>query len=144
MGIQMFTPIYEKSPKYAIPRAYIGQLRFGWAFDWTFVSGPQPYVFEEHVFGGIQIVLSFKPEFWNWSSNRYTLDYIIDDCYGYLPDHVTKINIGNLALDVGTDFNHRQPTLAFSSPPNTQYKDFNLPVGPPGFWAYPLIPPYSP
>jgi hypothetical protein len=144
MGIQMFTPVYEKPPKFAIPRNYVGVLRFGWAFNWTVVSGPQPYVFEEHVFGGVEIILSFKSSFWAWSSNVYTLDYIIDDCYGLAPDHVTQINIGDLHLDVGTDFNHRQPTLAFSSPPFTQYEDFVLPVDPGSHWNEPLIPPFSP
>lgn len=144
MGIQMFTPVYEKPAKYAIPRNYVGVLRFGWAFNWTVVSAPQPYLFEEHVFGGVQIYLTFKPEFWAWSSNVYTLDFLIDDYYALLPDHITKINAGDLHLDVGVDANHLQFTLAFSSPPFTQYKDFDLLASPGPFWNLPLVPPFLP
>jgi hypothetical protein len=78
--------------------------------------------------------LVFSDRFWNWSSNRYTLDWIIEESY-YNPGGLgTQVPMPYL-LTFYTDTTTPNPYIIFSpfsSPGGVTY--YELPPPPPGYW----------
>jgi hypothetical protein len=78
------TAFYSPSAKFAVTRSYVKKIAFttgGWPTEWdgtlfrVYVGSPLVY---------INNVL-FNPKFIAWSSNVYSLDYIVEQCYYQVP-----------------------------------------------------------
>ena len=73
------TVTYATDAKVRNNRAYLGAFAFQWQPDMTLLTTGNPWIWRENVYGGYITHLKFKPEFWSWSSNGYSLDWIIQD-----------------------------------------------------------------
>lgn len=84
-------------------------------------------------------VLVFDEDFWTWSSNRRTLDYVLSEAYYQVYPDPTHINLPTqLWWVVDTDIG--QPVLdiaAFGSGSYFNYK--STPPPPPGYWLPPPL-----
>lgn len=101
MGIVTFTFSYAQGPKFWLNRALMYSFSFCW---WPSTLEPIENGFIMHGLPpaeGYSVQLTMKPEFWDWSSNSYSLDYLVDSAfardplgniiYGYQPVSCTLI-----------------------------------------------------
>jgi len=119
---------------FAFTRAYVRQLVFttgGWPYTWdgqlfrVFVGDPLIYINNT----------LFRPEFIEWSSNCYTLDFIVQECYYQVPPGFAHNPAGN-----GVNWYPNSPTnipsiqidfVATGAP----FSFIELPPAPPDYWA---------
>ena len=69
---------YFPNGKFAFPRSYLSQFILG--INTPVTQDGRTFTFVDG-FGTSIYTIRFKAEFWDWSSNRYTLDWIIEDAY---------------------------------------------------------------
>lgn len=129
---------FRPQAKFWSPRSYFKGVAFGWVPGYTILEEGNPFLFEEHVFGGYRLFVRFKSNWWNWQSNSYTLDYAYEDFYAIAPDHVTHVAAG--AVDVGLGFSALVPSYHFTANLYTtpEFKLFELPPAPADYWLSPL------
>lgn len=130
LGAGIFVP----SPKFAIPRPY---LRGIWlSFDtpaivnWTDNSVD----FADSAVPVVRGRITFAPNFWVWSSNRYTLDYVvIESWYAFAP-FTTEIPLP-FALTWYYDVNLSTYLVynPFSAVGTGAFKH-DMPAAPPTYW----------
>lgn len=85
-------------------------------------------------------VVVYKQEFWDWSSNTYTPDWIIEEYYNYFdynPSLHYPIIVTQWGVKFGGDFGNWY--LSERMYPNAQFYSVDLPSAPPTYWA-PLPP----
>lgn len=130
---------YVNGAKFAFPRSYVQTIRIrsgtAQAFWSDNVMSLQP------VGGGLPYwTLVFDPDFWGWSSNKRTLDYVLSDAYyqvwpdpthNNLPIQLWWVHDGNINAMV-------LDCAAFGSGSFFNYK--STPPAPPGYW---LPPPFE-
>lgn len=121
------------SAKFATPRSYIYELciaRYGDSINqaanvWTIHAVPPDSTF---------VKLIMRPNYYLWSSNRGTLDFVFDEAYvdiGGVPPHVPF----SFTLSYGESPLTQRPALIldwFSGSPD--YQAFPLPPQPPNYW----------
>lgn len=73
------SPTYQPQGQFAFPRTYVKQLTFGFASNALVVNTNEDFYVTDLTSGIIHVVANFAPEFWAASSNRYTLDFILED-----------------------------------------------------------------
>jgi hypothetical protein len=81
MGIIAQPMYYGNGPQFWINRGPLYSFSYCW---WPSVFHPTARGGEFHGLGpalGYKYVFNFKPEFWAWSSNRYSMGWILDDAY---------------------------------------------------------------
>lgn len=67
---------------FAFPRSYVGNVAL--PSDWDLEAQIDNFfIFNDFRFYNDRIFIRFLPQFWAWSSNRYTLDHCVIDCYYY-------------------------------------------------------------
>jgi len=79
------TIIGQPSQKFAMPRSYLWGISLKWAASHIYWVDNQVAVWDvtdtTFYFG-----LIFKPEFWAWSSNRWTVDFVLQDAWYVNPN----------------------------------------------------------
>jgi len=74
------TVIGQPSQKFAMPRSYLWGISLKWAASHIYWTDNQVLVWDPtdtiFYFG-----LIFKEEFWEWSSNRWTVDWVMDQAW---------------------------------------------------------------
>lgn len=74
------TGTFNPQGGFSFPRSYVGNVAF--PADWTLESHTnEQFVFNDFMFYNDRIFVNLYQPFWAWSSNRYTLDHIVVDCY---------------------------------------------------------------
>lgn len=85
MGVVTFTFSYSQGAKFWLNRATMYSFSFCW---WPSVLEQIDNGYIMHGLGpaaGYSVQLTLKPEFWDWSSNTYSLDYIVDSAFARDP-----------------------------------------------------------
>lgn len=81
------TIIGQPSQHFAMPRSYLWGISLKWAASNFYWTDNQVLVWDltntTFYFG-----LIFKPEFWAWSSNRWTVDYVLSQAWYVNPNPV--------------------------------------------------------
>lgn len=126
------------SAKFAFPRAYYRGIGFDiagytvtaadYSYRWVKVSDP----FEIWT-------IAIDPRFYYWSSNRWTLDFVMTDFYyqiGGLPTRYPQ----PYTLQTWTHPNNLSPYLLFqfSNIDFGEFHWFDFPPAPPGYWRPPF------
>jgi len=128
IGVGSFAP----QAKFAFPRSYIRgigiQIVSGTITPitngWVLQNPPSPALY--------YVVL--EDRFWDWSSNAYTLDFVVKESY-WTPDGSPSYVPMPFLVTYYTDTPNKSPYLIyspFSSPGGVTY--FELPSAPPGYW----------
>lgn len=75
---------FTQSPKFAIPRQYLGGIEVGNTWDGISMTdnvitlfGLSPFLYYN--------IFVIRPNVVDWSSNTYTLDYVLEDHYSVVP-----------------------------------------------------------
>ncbi len=134
MGTLLWSPTYANGAQFALQRAYMKGFVLVWQPGSYAVSIGRTSVFREVVFGGYSLVITFKAEWWNWSSNTYTPDWIMEDFYALPPGGGSPINQGAVLCGLGYDNNHPAYHNSFitGSAPDPLWIPY--PPAPPDYW----------
>jgi len=124
------------SAKFAFPRSYVEMvgLRAGYA---TAIWSGRSVDLIEPISGAIYWRTVFNERFWDWSSNRYTLDFAVEECYYF------EAGTGNhIPLNIFVWWSQHPVTLATmieTSPFTGQPYSYpqSLPSSPGGYWFPP-------
>jgi len=119
------------------PRSYIKTFALQWTGDQTLVSGPNPWIYEEHTFGGYRFHIKFKDNFYTWSSNVYSLDYIIEDLWAETPIIHVPINAGTVVVGLGANATDGRGVGVVVAPSLGSFIQHALPPPPPDYWLQP-------
>jgi len=120
------------SPKFAFPRSYVLNLAFtagGWPMTqadnvFTLVVG-SPVVYTE--------VLELYPNFFEWSSNRYTLDYIVKSIGYFTPGG--PLSPAGVGVNWFPNDDPPTPSILFDFvATGSPLRRFSLPPAPPDYW----------
>lgn len=124
------TPIYT-NPRFTFNRAYL--TGFVGSVGVTNLALLGNLVDFDYLFPNYHVSLYLKPNFWDWNSNRYTLDYIFDFS-------LSSVTLGGTPIDAGigirfypmtTEPTWRIQVLATLPPLETQRCDLQ---GNPLYW----------
>jgi hypothetical protein len=138
MGTLLWSPNYIPSPRYNFPRSYIKGFALFWLPGLTVLAAGNPFIFEEHTYGGYHLHLKFRDNFWDWNSNRYTLDYIVEDYYQTPPGSSTPETVGLLNVTQTLNIDHPSTHIFFQQAFGSETLWFDLPPAPPSYWLPPL------
>jgi hypothetical protein len=95
----LWTPHYFVPPSFAILRSYTKGVAIGWIPGATLVASGNPWILQEHTYGGYKKYLKFRELWWNWNSHVFRLDNVIEDYYAIHP--VTGAHVSNGGVNIG-------------------------------------------
>jgi len=138
MGTLLWSPTYANGAKQALVRSYLKGTVVVWQPGTTIISGGNPLVLEEHVFGGYRLVIKFKSNWFFWNSNTYTPDFVLEDFYALAPGSSTPISAGGVLVGLGFDALHPSYHFAFilGAAPDPIWTTY--PAAPSAYWMPPL------
>lgn len=129
---------YLNDRRYPIQRNYIQCCVIGWIAH-TVVSYSNPYVIQEHTYGGYSLHVKFKDDFYQWSSSAWYLEDIIDDIWIQFP------TTGDLHYNANVLFQKSYiPVCQVNAIQINQagdsgcYSYFRLPTAPANHWYQPF------
>lgn len=125
--------IFTQRPKFAIPRQYLGGIEIG--NTWTGISmtgnvitlyGTSPFLYYN--------VFVIRSNVVTWSSNRYTLDYVLEDHWSNVPPSPSHdpFYVTTEYLGAGSGLPGR--VLLRLPGYDAQRAFFPLPPSPPDYW----------
>lgn len=138
MGTLLWAPTYANGGQFPLIRSYLKGFVLVWQPGSTVISYGRTSVFEEHVYGGYRLVITFKDKWWNWSSNQYTPDWIVEDFYALAPGSSTPINQGSVLVGLGYDESHPSYHISFITGAAPDPIWLSYPPAPPTYWLPPL------
>ena len=78
---KLWTPVWYVDPDFSFPRSYLWAVGIAW-YSGFVVQSTNPIILESSGLPGhVRLHLTFKDEFWAWSSNTYTPDWSIAEIY---------------------------------------------------------------
>lgn len=139
-----YIPNYIPSPEFALQRSYLWGVAVGW-WDMTIIQVGQHTILKEIPFGGYELHILFRDNFWTWNSSAWRLDIVIDDIYAKDPGG-TVVNAGNIDIFTAWSPTPNIPELRITCQPNGGvYAHQVFPSAPPDWYAtYWLDNPTSP
>jgi len=129
IGVGTFSP----NGHFAFPRSYVYRVVFSDILLPLTSPGPS-FVFNPSIVPTDHYHITFRPNFWVWSSNRWTLDHIISDCFRTVDPSPTQIPVDFTLSYVPPDATH-PPRLVFRPfgvvTPDVSY---SMPAQPLNYW----------
>lgn len=129
---------FNPSPQFAFNRAYLAAWQLGVYSGWVLNTHANPVTATIDFGGGITQTLHFKvrDEVWQWSSNRYTLDFVIErawNTFSFVPgefDTTYNLTWQNGGAVCG-------PSIIMDAGGPTLYFRWNAAATPLPFWITP-------
>jgi hypothetical protein len=125
---------YVPDGRLPVVRSYISAIALQWQANYTILATGNPFVIRENTFGGYQTHIKLKPEFYAWSSNVYTLDWIFEDWYVTAPGGSPIIPGQPVQFGISTQSNGIPCIYGVWTPSSAPYIFFSLPPAPPDYW----------
>lgn len=127
---------YAPQAKFAFPRSYVLDILVSdWTGTYTMVDNVITVDFPDHI--GHKNVYVVNPKFLAWSSNRYTLDFVVCDAWNQENPDDTP-NPSGYQTRYGVDVLTGRPYVEIRNPfIVTQHATFALPQAPGGYWYPP-------
>lgn len=144
MGFSMpflCTPVWNFDAQGACLRSYVDWMVHGWTPS-NVTSYGRTTVLTETVFGGFKTVITFKEDFWNWSSSAWKFEDIFEDYYVLFPGSGTPANAGVVQFDLhwAAPYIRRAIVIDPGGSPYTQYWAFSVPPAPADYWMQNGVP----
>lgn len=126
---------FNPSAKYAFPRSYIRGIQPNLVSTWFVELTSNPITLRFNGAGGFwqRIQIWVRPEFWDWSSNTYTLDYIITRINTFTSTGSAN-EITTYAIFLSSGCNATNLYFRVVIPGFTRLAQVNLPPAPPSYW----------
>jgi hypothetical protein len=125
---------YTPNAEAVLVRSYYGNLGFRWQPSMTILATGNPFVIRENVFGGYVTTIKLKPQFYEWSSNTYTLGWVFEDFYVTAPGGGAPIPGVGLALETGFSANGVPAIAGEWAGAAGDVLLFPMPVAPLDYW----------
>jgi len=132
------TPTYAQSGKFAFPRSFIKNVNFRFGANALFTQSEGNFFITDGNNPIVHVVCNYQPNFWLWSSNTYTLDYVLKDWWVLVdPDPTPQ----PLNFDYGWWINptSKVPELVLSLSGFSHEYPYALPPAPPSYWKPPWL-----
>jgi len=128
-----FVPVL--SPNYAVPRQMFGHFALGW-WSMSLLETGQSSLYQEHVFGGFYVRVTFTDYFWQWGSGSWRDPYkMFSDFYAMQPTDPTPINVGTVFYNPQFDNLTGLFILTFACDPSDgHYWVQQMPQQPLSYW----------
>lgn len=101
MGEVLWSPTYQFSPDFSYDRQYFLGVFLGWQPGSTILELGNPFVVQEHIFGGYIVVLEFADYFWQWSSSSFHVPKILENLYAIPPFPSPHVSVGATLVSIG-------------------------------------------
>lgn len=133
---------YLPSAQFALPRSYIRGICI--QIDAVVTQTENEFTFPDGINPLITYHINWDSRFWEWSSDRWTLDYMLTGVYYSVSGGAPRIDV-----PFGCQYFLRDENLSpyvivnpFSAA-WSQFHYYELPPAPPGYWqpAFPVVPP---
>jgi hypothetical protein len=134
MGEKLWAPIFHVDQRFSTPRSFMRGVFVGWQPGVTVVHAGNPWILEEHIFGGYQVYVRLKDEFYSWNSNCYTLDWFLEDIYAIAPITGTHVSCGVVDVNVEAIKDFGGFFLIMSIGGAADFYRQDLPAAPSGYW----------
>jgi len=128
------TVTYPSGPQCNFPRSYTNFFSLSWVSDYYLVTDGNPFVFHTPSFGGVNVHLKFKDEFYAWSSNIYSLDWILEDYWAEVAPTYAPVNAGTIHFATGVHALTGVWGFNIGQPLEQKFLYFPLPPAPPDYW----------
>lgn len=139
MGIIAQPVFFNQGTDFWINRAQLYAVSFCW-WDCNIEMTDTGFVLHGigHI-AGFKWVVNFKPEFWDWTSNRYTLSWSLVDAYPVAPDDTIIYFYPAIFCNFVFDPQWGYPIIRMGYNPyvgNIEHV-MSMPAGDPDFWRRP-------
>jgi len=114
---------------FSFPRAYITRVVFGFDSGAIITHSDGDFFITDGTNPIVHVVCNFKPNFWHYSSNGYSLDWIVKDWYLLLDPSPTPI-----PLSFNVDFQFYAPDKVWELFIHLDSWTVRYPVALPGTW----------
>ncbi len=84
------SPAYHPSAGFAFPRSYLDYITFGFGANAIIDQNQNEIYVTDGNNTSVHVVCNFYEPFWAWSSNKYSLDYLVVDWWIHLDGDPTK------------------------------------------------------
>lgn len=119
--------------KFGFARSYIHQITFGFGVGASFAQTDNDFIVTDTTNPIVHVKARFNPRFWTWSSNCYTLDFLMLDWWLYVDPSPVPIPLA-FSVYYGIDpVTLRPEAFVFIAGWTQRYK-FILPPPPPHYW----------
>jgi len=124
---------YAPSPNFVLQRSYFDDVRWDAESHLGFTQSGSLFTLTYSPLPLYRAYVKFDDRFWNWSSNTYTLDFIIEYCYEQLSPSDPETDAGlTVALEFDTNIKRFAVVLRTVSPSVNHYYD--LPARNQPYW----------
>jgi hypothetical protein len=138
MGTILASFTYLNPPAFAIPRSYLWGIAIGW-WHMSIVTYGNPTIIQEQPFGGYRKHIKLKDNVWEWNSNTYSLDYLLEDFYVTAPGSSTPISNGAVLIEAKPVPQYGIYCLVLSDVgADGHYMFYKLPSSTQPYWAGPF------
>lgn len=124
---------FTQSPKFSIPRPYMEGIEIG--NTWTSIVMVDNVItltgFAGFTYRNIFVI---RPNVMTWTSNNYSLDYILEDHWGDLPPDPTHLPFYVTTEYIGADADFPGRVILRLPGSDTQRAFFPLPPSPSSYW----------
>jgi len=135
--VLLWTPsLRPDSPRY-VPRSYITRFVLDWV-PHVEIQPPPNGVWQETLFGGYRLHITFKSFAWSWTTKTFSLLDMFTDVYVEPPGGGTPLSAGLVQMAYFLDGLNDQPTIDFVNYPSSGYYTYyKTPPPPPGYYGPP-------
>lgn len=134
----MWVPNFHPQAKFAMPRSYFSGWRLHWDASMTKISEGQESVIGAGVGLDFQWHIKFTDQWWAWTSNTYTPDFIFDEMYVHQVSSGLDFNVGLIEVSFPVLSTKPGWIINLVTAGAIPFLDFALPADPGGYWLDPL------
>lgn len=127
------TPTYTPHAKFWINRGYVQRFAFGFNVGAGIVQTGNSFEITDTTNPIVHVHCKIKADWWAWSSNGYTLDFIVEDWWLIIDPSPTPLPL-NFTLTHWWDAPTGKMGVLLYLPGSTHQYPQILPVPPPGYW----------
>jgi hypothetical protein len=133
MGTILGTPTYLPQAKFWINRGYVQRFAFGFGANAIIVQLGNEFIITDGNNPIVHVYCKVKADWWVWSSNGYTLDFIVEDWWLQIDPSPTKLPL-NYTLTHWWDAPTGKMGVLLYLAGSTEQYEMTLPVPPPTYW----------
>lgn len=130
---------YVPGGQFNFPRSYVYRVTFGFGAGAIITPSGGNFYITDGTNPIVHVVCNFRPNAWAWSSNVYSLDYLIEDWWLIIDPNPNPLPL-NFALYYQVWTADNIPELAINIAGATTRYENAMPDAPPGYWKPPPPP----
>lgn len=136
MGTILGTVTYVPQPKFWFNRAYIRRFAFGFNVGAAIVQTGNVFEITDTTNPIVHVHCKLRDDFWDWSSNSYTLDHVVEDWWLIIDPSPTPLPLNFILSHWWNAPDAKLGILLYLAGSTHQYP-VTLPFSDPTYWFPP-------